>query len=99
MYSSCVSALSKGFQVDLALELLYEMAVNGMEPYKVLPSLCSGCADLGRWQLALHFFSSDDIKTKNAALWAVGRAQRWQRALSALKDVEPNTAGAVLFLL
>ena len=99
IYSTCLSALTKGFQVDLALELLEEMAVNGMELNGVLPSLCSGCADLSRWELALHLAFSEDIKTTNAALWALGRAQRWQRALRALKDVEPNTAGAFISLL
>ncbi|CAJ1395532.1 unnamed protein product [Effrenium voratum] len=84
IFSSTISACAKGQQVDLALELLDEMVYYKLRVSAIpLSAIASGCADVGRWQLALQLLgrSLPDVPLFNSVMWAVGKAHRWQQAL------------------
>ena len=91
IFSSTISACAKGQQVDLALELLDEMVYYKLRVSAIpLSAIASGCADVGRWQLALQLLgrSVPDVPLFNSVMWAVGKAHRWQQAVALLRNLE-----------
>ena len=93
--SACVSALEKGSQWSMALDLLSKMPCSGLLPNIIsFSAAISACEKAGKWQEALHLLSDmpaaavvPDRINFNASISACEKGSQWETALQLLASM------------